>query len=128
MEREEAAAEVLGRSIESIRREQYVAEHRSSQDRRPFREIAREQYKLMIERIYVQAEEQTNGFMLNQQGEAAGIDPMSLFSGPRSRVEKYASEELKRFFDASGRQTFEDFIAEIEAGQPTGEVGRDFNR
>jgi hypothetical protein len=126
---EEAAAEVLGRPVEALRREAFVLEHRVGDgDRRSFMELAREQFKLMVERLFVQAETETRGFMLNAEGVAAGIDPMSLFSGPRSRVDRYASEELKNWFDLHGRQNFTEFVDQIEQGRQTGDPGRDFNR
>ncbi|WP_344161676.1 phage minor capsid protein [Nocardiopsis rhodophaea] len=126
---EEAAAEVLGTPVEAIRRREFTREHRAGEsDRRSFTQLAREQYRLFIERTYVAAETETRGFLLNAAGEAAGIDPMSLFSGPRARVERYASEELKRWFDEHGRTMFAQFVEEIEQGRRTGAPGRDFNR
>jgi len=124
---EQAAAEVQGRSIESIRREAYLAEHRSASDRRSFTEVAREQYKLYVARAYEQAEDATRGYLITNEARARGVDPESLFSGPRARAERWASEELKRWWDEYGRLTFEDFVAEIESGRGT-DAGRDYNR
>ncbi|MFJ9558061.1 hypothetical protein ACIRPH_30010 [Nocardiopsis sp. NPDC101807] len=124
---EQAAAEVQGRSIEAIRREAYLAEFRPAGDRRSFTEVAREQYKLYVARQYVAAEDATRGYLVTTEGRARGVDPESLFSGPRARAERWASEELKRWWDAFGRLTFEDFVAEIESGRGT-DAGRDYNR
>ncbi|WDZ91154.1 phage minor capsid protein [Nocardiopsis sp. HUAS JQ3] len=123
-----AAAEVQGRDVEALRREDYVLQHRVGDDRRSFTELAREQYKLAVAQWYMAAEEATNGYLLTPAGQAAGIDPESLFSGPRSRAEKWASEELKRWWDANGRTTFEDYVESIEQGRDTRDPGRDFNR
>ncbi|WP_433699092.1 hypothetical protein [Nocardiopsis sp. CA-288880] len=126
---EEAAAEVQGRSLEALRREDYVLQHRVGEtDRRSFVELAREQYKLQVTQQWQAAEEATNGFLLTPAAQAAGVDPQSLFSGPRARAEAHASEELKRWWDANGRMNFEDYVAAIEAGRDTREPGRDFNR
>ena len=37
------------------------------------------------------------------------MESYTLFSGPFSRVEKYASEELYAWFEEHGRPTYEDF-------------------
>lgn len=125
---EEAVAEVLGLTVEAVRRREFTAAMRAGpDDRRSFQELAREQYRNEIERWFVEAETATNGFMLNAEGTRRGIDPMSLFSGPRSRVERYASEELKQWFDENGRMTFAEFVEAIEQGRGGG-PGRDFNR
>ena len=126
---EEAAVEVLGGTLEGVRRQEYTRTHRTgSSDRRSFRDIAREQYQLYIERQVVAAEQATRGYLLTSEGQARGIDPASLFSGPRARAERWASEELKRWWDANGRMTFGEFTAEIEQGRRTGDTGRDYNR
>jgi hypothetical protein len=44
--------------------------------------------------------------LLNRDGLAGGVDPASLFSGPASRVRKYASEELRTWFARHGRITY----------------------
>ncbi|WP_435109934.1 phage minor capsid protein [Nocardiopsis synnemataformans] len=126
---EEAMAEVLGTSPEAVRRQEFTRQQRAGEsDRRSFTQLAREQYRLHIERVYVAAETELRGVMLNAEGEAAGIDPMSLFSGPRSRAERYASEELRAWWDAHGRTTFQEFVDGIEQGRQTGDPGRDYNR
>jgi hypothetical protein len=55
------------------------------------------------------AEHACRGILLNTRGRAAGIDPRTLFYGPRSRVDCYASEELRDWFHEHGRTTFEQF-------------------
>ncbi|GAA1455443.1 phage minor capsid protein [Nocardiopsis tropica] len=126
---EEAAVEVLGGTLESARRQEYTRTHRAGDsDRRSFRDIAREQYQLYIERRVVAAEQATRGFLLTPAAQTAGIDPASLFSGPRARAERHASEELKRWWDANGRLTFQEFVDQIEQGRRTGDPGQDYNR
>lgn len=49
------------------------------------------------------------GYLLNAEGRKAGIDDLSLFSGPVSRVNKYGSEELKAWFNQHGRPTLASF-------------------
>lgn len=52
------------------------------------------EYDTHLDRAYMLAEEETNGYLLNREGLARGIDPVALFSGPYTRAAKYASEEL----------------------------------
>lgn len=126
---EEAMAEVLGTSPEAVRRREFTRQQRAGEsDRRSFTQLAREAYRLFIERTYVQAETELRGVMLTPEGERAGVDPMSLFSGPRARAERYASEELRAWWDEHGRLTFADYVAMIEQGRDTSGPGRDYNR
>lgn len=71
--------------------------------------MCRGDYDLVILAMYERAEDDTRGALLNERGREAGIEPMSLFMGPRVRVDAYASEELREWFDANGRVTFDDF-------------------
>ena len=48
--------------------------------------------------------------MLNKAGQRAGIDERSLFTGPESRVVKYASPELFEWFEIHGRPTRAAFL------------------
>lgn len=68
------------------------------------REQAREEFESYAASQYLQAEDEV-GFMLNAEGRAKGVDAYSLFSGPVSRVKKYASEELQSWFGRNGRHT-----------------------
>lgn len=63
------------------------------------------EYQDEVYRQWLQAESETNGYMLNKAGKAAGIDERTLFTGPQSRVAKYASRELRDYFDAHPRPT-----------------------
>jgi hypothetical protein len=61
---------------------------------------------------YLRAEDDTRGHMLNAEGQAAGIDPVELFSGPTSRARRYASEDLQRWWADNGRMTVGEFRAQ----------------
>ncbi|MEV1168606.1 phage minor capsid protein [Nonomuraea sp. NPDC049784] len=69
-------------------------------------------YAQQLDQWYEQAEVATNGFMLNAEGRAAGINERSLFSGPASRARKYASEELLRWWADNQRLTLTEFRAQ----------------
>ena len=49
--------------------------------------------------------------MLNAAGKKAGIDERTLFTGPASRVRRYASPELLEYFARHGRPTREAFTS-----------------
>ncbi|MFD4918892.1 hypothetical protein ACFWNR_37530 [Streptomyces virginiae] len=60
------------------------------------------------------AEDYTNGFMLNRQARAAGVDPISLFSGPAHVAYARASEDLIRFWEeVSPRITLAEFAEQV---------------
>lgn len=90
-----------------------------------FDALARAAYKDEVRRRTVMAENATNGYMLSPAGKKAGIDPYSLHTGPESRARKYASPELKEWFDQNGRPTAADFQAQL-MGRKTGMKPADF--
>lgn len=90
----------LDRRDESEKRA--AARKQRARERRQERES---EYQDEVYRQWLQAEAETNGYMLNKAGKAAGIDERSLFTGPQSRVAKYASRELRDYFDAHPRPT-----------------------
>lgn len=64
------------------------------------------EYRDHVYREWLTAENGIQGaVMLNRKGNAAGIDERSLFTGPQSRVDKYASDELKEWFTSHPRPT-----------------------
>jgi hypothetical protein len=69
------------------------------------RRQAQSEYEDEVYRQWLKAEAATNGYMLNKAGQRAGINERSLFTGPESRVKKYASDELIDWFEANGRPT-----------------------
>ncbi len=69
------------------------------------REAAEQEYRDEVHRQWRAAEAATNGFMLNRAGQRRGIDERSLFTGPESRVLKYASAELIDWFQSHPRPT-----------------------
>lgn len=80
--------------------------HRLQARRLTAEQAAREEYDSYVVTSYLAAEDVCRGELLNRAGTAAGIDPTSLFSGPASRVRKYASEELRSWFAQNGRYTY----------------------
>lgn len=112
-----AYAEVHGEDEEKLRGEAGAG----TLDRRPGETKAaavRRSYDEFTHLKYLQAEKATRGNMLNRAGKAAGIDPLTLFTGPVSRARRYASEELARWWASGGneRMTLTQFRAQVLGG------------
>ncbi|WP_433542063.1 SNF2-related protein (plasmid) [Streptosporangium sandarakinum] len=129
----EAWAQVHGLSYEQLERDQRAGDS----DRLPGEtreQMARRHYDLWLHQQYLQAEADTRGYMLTPEGVAAGIDEKSLFSGRRDRARKYATEELRNWFDANGWMNFTEFKAQMlgrerdKKAAAAGRGARDFNR
>lgn len=119
---EVAVAQVFGKSVEQQRRDRAIdAMRQQGYTGRGFDELARQAYRDEVYRWYIAAEDATRGHMLNPAGRSAGIDPHSLFVGPAARARKWASDELKAWWDANGRVTFDQFVADI-LGDATGSL------
>lgn len=76
-------------------------------------DLARHAFKDHAYQQWLAAEDATNGYMLSQAGVAAGIDPRSLWFGSERNAAKYASEELRAYWDQHGRPTLEEFKADL---------------
>jgi hypothetical protein len=79
-------------------------------------ELCRAAFRDHVETSYWAAEDATKGYLVNKAGEAAGVHPRELFSGPEARARKYASPELLAFWHAHGRLTVDDFRAGVLGG------------
>jgi hypothetical protein len=113
----EAYAQVYGVSAEKQAREQAISSLRGNgYHGKGFDELARAAFKDHAEQSFYDAEDVTRGHMLNKAGQAAGIDPRSLFTGAESRARKYASEDLLEYFERHGRLTLNDFVDGLLGG------------
>ncbi len=74
-----------------------------------FDSVARQAFNDDVHRRWLDAENATNGYLLSPEGKRAGIDPKALFSGRETSARKYASSELREYWDQHGRVTFDDF-------------------
>ncbi|GAA4059770.1 phage minor capsid protein [Actinomadura miaoliensis] len=109
---EEAVEEVYGISVAQQRRDRAIADLRAqgyTGDR--FEDLARQAYRDYVHAQWLAAEEATNGYLVTREGTARGIDPRSLFTGPEARARRWASDELKAWWDQNGRMTFDEFKA-----------------
>lgn len=69
----------------------------------------RAEFDAYLEVRIAMAERDCRGYLLSKAGRRKGIQVLSLFYGPWSRVELYASEELEDWFRANGRLTYAEF-------------------
>ena len=112
---EESAVEAAyGIPVERQRRDRAMATLRNNgYVGARFDELARQSFRDYVYQQYLAAEDATNGYMLNREGEGKGIDPYSLFVGNEARARRYASDELLEWWDQNGRPTLEEWKAEL---------------
>lgn len=73
------------------------------------KERARVEFDTYVDCQYMQAETDCRGVLMTAEGYERGVDPRSLFQGPLSRAEKWASEELLSWWGKHGRLNFAAF-------------------
>ena len=79
----------------------------------------REMYREHVWSQMLAAEDATNGYMLSKAAQAAGVDPVSLFSGPAHVAYARASEELRRWWQDHPRMTlaeYEEMVTGLRSG------------
>ena len=125
---EEAWAHAHGTSADDMQKQAVMQQLRTEGHKGAgFDALTRSAYKDEVRRRTVAAEAATNGYMLSPAGKRAGVDPHTLFTGPESRARKYASPELKEWWDQNGRPTAADFQANLMGKPvPAGPRGGDF--
>jgi len=106
---EEAIEEVYGISILKQRRQRVINEAGGGR----FEDIARRSYQDYVHRQWLAAEEATRGSMTNRQGQARGIDHQRLFTSNEAFARRWASDELKAWWDTHGRLTFAEWKAQL---------------
>lgn len=114
---ETAYAAVYGVDEERQRRETAIASLRDAgYSGRGLDALTRSAFKEHAHQAYLDAEDVTRGSLLNRAGQAAGIHPASLFTGPETSARKYASEELLGYWQERGRMTLDDMKAGLLGG------------
>ncbi len=77
----------------------------------------RAEWDAFVEVEWVRLEEVTNGVTLTAEARAAGIRTRDLYRTKSTRMaRKWASEEVRRYWDENGRMTFESFRAGYTGG------------
>ncbi|WP_158852822.1 phage minor capsid protein [Saccharothrix deserti] len=114
---EQAYAEVFDKDIERLRRDEVIQRLRAEGYRgRGFDELARAAYADALERDYFAAEDATNGYLLTAEGQRKGIDPRNLWRQNETYARRWASDELKEWWDINGRLTFDQFADQLLNG------------
>jgi len=107
---EDAYGHAHGRNSENLRRQAITAQLRDQgYSGSSFDALTRAAFRDEQQRMAIDAERATNGYMLSKAGKVAGIDPWQLFGGTEKAARKYASPELKQYWDTHGRPTVKGF-------------------
>jgi len=69
------------------------------------RAIRRSEAEVETERIRVQSEAATRGYLVNAKGRARGINPDEILTGREAVFRRYASDEAKEYFASTPRPT-----------------------
>lgn len=110
----EAYAEAYGLDEEEMRRQELAAAVDAQRQAGETRDqTVRRLYDEWVHLQWIAAEKATNGYLLNTAGVAASVDPLSLWGGNVERARKYASEELRRWWEDHPRKTYTEFRAEL---------------
>lgn len=110
----EAYAEAYGLDEDEMRRQELAAAVDAQRQAGETRDqTVRRIYDEWVHLQWLAAEKATNGYLLNAAGVAAGVDPLSLWGGNVERARKYASEELRRWWEDHPRKTLTEFRADL---------------
>lgn len=77
----------------------------------------RSDYLSHIDSEYDKALEACSGVLVNKEGRAQCVDGYDLFKGSQYRADKYASEELKEYWQAHPRLSLMDYELQWMTGQ-----------
>ncbi|GAB3437442.1 phage minor capsid protein [Actinophytocola sediminis] len=117
MSEQDAYAEVFDLDPERVRRDEAIAKLRDDGHKgRGFDELARAAYREALQHAHDTAEAATNGYLLNAEGQRRGMDPRDLWRQNEAFARRWASDELKEWWDANGRMTFDVFAATLLSG------------
>lgn len=103
------------RTIGELQRREDMATAR--QHRRAHKANRQEEYRQWLEGQWVSAEEATRGSMVNKAGRAKGIDPRSLWTASKATRDRYASDELRAYWDKHPILTEDEFTSEHGAAR-----------
>ncbi|GAA3144875.1 hypothetical protein GCM10010466_39950 [Planomonospora alba] len=110
----DAYAEVHGLDAGELRRQEELSLLRQERETgETLDAMVRRLYAEWLDMQVVEAENATRGVLLNKAGQAADIDPRTLFSGRADRARRYASEELLRWWGDHPRMTLTEFKAQM---------------
>lgn len=82
-----------------------IEKERAREARAANRAAQRLEIETERERIRVDAEAATRGYLVNARGRARGIDPEEILTGREAVFQRYASDEARDYFRANPRPT-----------------------
>lgn len=101
----EAESHVYGKSVESIRRRDFMSQARGDgHNGKSFDALVGDVHAEMAAEQFWKAEAATNGYMLKRKCEGK-VDPRKLWTMNEAAARKYMSEEMAAWFDQHGRLT-----------------------
>lgn len=77
----------------------------------------RTDYERYLEHSYENALTGTGGVLVNKLGRSLKIDGLDLFTGPATRAQKYASEELIEWWRVNPRLSLEQYETQWVEGE-----------
>ncbi|RIJ76604.1 hypothetical protein D1871_11055 [Nakamurella silvestris] len=128
----DAIADAYNVSTEVVRRRQTIERLRADgHTGRGLEQLARSSYRAEIDRVMLEAETVTHGFLLNAEatrinteylrtGRGRYIDSDLLFTGNAAFAARWASQELRDYWAAAGRLTYEAWKMVLTSGRPPG--------
>lgn len=126
---EEAAEVVYGVPVERQRRQAAITSlRRSGYEGKNLEQLARAAFRTHVYEQFRKAEDDTNGYMVNPEGRRRNVDPLALFTGPEARARKWASPELREWWDLHGRPSFADYVDALVNGGALRRHRDDFHR
>ena len=116
----EAEAEVSGKSVESIRRRDFMASARAEGHQgTSFEQLVSSAYYRRVNELVLEAENATNGYMLKSKYEGKG-NVKELWTGSDKRARELMTDEMAAWFDENGgrltRQIFKQMILSGQYG------------
>lgn len=132
----EAYADVMGVSVEKQLKAEAFQRLKAGGSRGDnLEQMIRNDYKDEVYRNWNAAEDECRGELLNREGKALNdkyadrpdrqIDPLALFTGPEARARRWASDELKAWWDVNGRMTLDQYRQQVISGTQRRERGTD---
>jgi hypothetical protein len=106
---ESAIADIYGVPVSKQRRDRAIGELRANgHTGRSFDELARSSFRdhVYAEILRAEASDDIKNSMVTNEGIRAGIDGRSLFTGPQARADRWASDELKEWWENNPRPDF----------------------
>lgn len=109
---ETAIADIYGIPVPKQRRDRAIAQLRANgYTGRSFDELARSSFRdhVYAQILAAEASDDIKGSMVTSEGQRAEIDGRSLFTGPEARAQRWASDELKEWWENNPRPNFDEY-------------------